>query len=53
MTHQQVTLDLSECVEHNAHQNQQRCSAKELRERILNIQQASQCRHDSDECDEQ
>ena len=37
MTHQQVTLNLCECIEHHTDKNQQRCSSKELRESVLYI----------------
>ena len=32
MTHQQMTFYLLQCVQHHTNQDQQRCSAKELRE---------------------
>ena len=53
VTHQQVTLYLCQCIKYYTDKNQQRCSTEELRERILNIQQACQSRHDSDESDKQ
>ena len=50
MAHEQMTLDLLQSVNDNTHQNQQRCSTKELGESLLNIEKSCKCRHNRNKC---
>ena len=52
MTHQQMTFYLLQCVQHHTNQDQQRCSAKELRELHTYTGNPGKSRHDSHYCKE-
>ena len=48
-----MALNLLQGVKYDSHKDEKRCATKELRERILYIQQSSKSRHYRNECDEQ
>ena len=53
MAHQQVTLNLLECIKHNTHEDQQRRAAEELCKLRLYIEQACKSGHTGNHSQEQ
>ena len=53
VAHEQAALYLLQGVDYNTDENQQRGTSEELCERVLHVQEACECRHDSDEGNEQ